>query len=255
MITESLEELNQQFLKIRAMGYVKSTRKGYTGIGKTFEDLLGKEEDTSDAPDYKGIEIKTKRGYSNSYTTLFNATPMGKSDYEIERIVKKYGVPDKVLHDKRVLNTSIQGNCCSFVNNSNLFRLEVDYQKRKVYLLVFSKNMNLLEKHSYWSFDLLQSKFEKKLQYLAFVKAWPKTVDGVDYYKYYDIHYYQMKSFHDFLTLIEDGTIRVTFKIGVHRIGERAGMIKDHGTSFQIQEADLLKLFNPIQVGKKKLEN
>ena len=38
----NLEKLNQEFKRIREMGYVKSTRNGYTGVGKTLEALLGK---------------------------------------------------------------------------------------------------------------------------------------------------------------------------------------------------------------------
>ena len=38
-------------------GYVKSIRGGTTGIGATFEALIGKEEDKLSLPDFKGIEI------------------------------------------------------------------------------------------------------------------------------------------------------------------------------------------------------
>ena len=39
MKTENLEQLKQEFIRIKNMGYVKGTRKGLTGVGKTFEDL------------------------------------------------------------------------------------------------------------------------------------------------------------------------------------------------------------------------
>ena len=71
MLTENLEQLKQEFIRIKKLGYVKSTRNGPTGIGKTFEDLLGKKEDALGLPDYKGIEIKTKRSYSNSLYNTF----------------------------------------------------------------------------------------------------------------------------------------------------------------------------------------
>lgn len=54
MKTKELEQLKQEFIRIKNMGYVKSTRVGVTGVGKTFEDLLGKEEDTQGMPDYNG---------------------------------------------------------------------------------------------------------------------------------------------------------------------------------------------------------
>ena len=46
MIEDKIIKLKKEFIKIKEMGYVKSTRKGFTGIGKTFEDLIGKKRIT-----------------------------------------------------------------------------------------------------------------------------------------------------------------------------------------------------------------
>lgn len=110
MITEELINLKKEFNRIKNLGYIKSTRKGLTGIGKTFEDLIGKKEDTLDLPDYHGIEIKTKRGYSNCYTTLFNLTPKGKNEFEIKHLCETYGYPDKILKNHKILHFSVQAN-------------------------------------------------------------------------------------------------------------------------------------------------
>lgn len=248
MITEELKNLKKEFERIKKMGYVKSTRIGYTGIGKTFEDLLGKKEDTLELPDYHGIEIKTKRGYSRSYTTLFGATPQGKKEFEIKRLRSAYGYPDMVYKNQKLLNTSIQANCSTLVGNRFLFKLIVDYEEQKLFLLITDKNMNFIEKKSYWSFAVLKEKLERKLKYMALVKAWPNNIDNETYYKYYDIDFYKLKTFEEFIRLIEDGTIRVTFKIGIFKKGVRAGEIHDRGTAFEIQEIDMLKLFDKIEV-------
>lgn len=248
MITEELNNLKKEFERIKSMGYVKASRSGYTGIGKTFEDLLGKKEDSLELPDYHGIEIKTKRGYTRSYTTLFGATPQGKKEFEIKRLRNAYGYPDPIYKSQKLLNTSVQANCSTLVGNRYLFKLIVDYEEQKVFLLVTDKNMNFIEKKSYWTFEVLKEKLERKLQYMALVKAWPNTINGEEYYKYYDIDFYILKSFEDFLKLIEEGTVRVTFKIGIFKKGRRAGEIHDRGTSFEIQEIDMLKLFDKIEV-------
>ena len=44
MKTKELEQLKQEFIRIRNMGYIKSTKPGVTGVGKAFEDLLGKKK-------------------------------------------------------------------------------------------------------------------------------------------------------------------------------------------------------------------
>lgn len=246
MINNEILSLKQEFNEIRKLGYVKSTRKGPTGIGKTFEDLIGKKEDRLQTPDYNGIEIKTKMGYSKSYIRLFNATPKGKNEFEIKRLCNAYGYPDRIKTEHKILAFSVQADTKTFVAGRFFFKLNLDYEKKKVYLSIWDKNMHLLEQDVYWDFDTIKEKLEIKLRYLAFIKAWPKTVKGEDYYKYYDIQFYKLKEFDSFLRLIEQGIIRVTFKIGVFRDGPRAGEIHDHGTSFEIQEENINRLFTRI---------
>ncbi len=240
--------LKQEFEKIKNLGYIESSRKGFTGIGKTFEDLIGKEEDTLETPDYHGIEIKTKRGYSKSYVHLFHATPKGKNDFEIKRLCNTYGYPDKIKKEYKVLAFSIQGNKSVFVANRFLFKLSIDYENKKIYLIICDKNMQLVEQDIYWDFDLIQEKLERKLSYLAFIKAWSKTIKGIDYYNYYAIQFYELKSFNVFLFLMEQGVIRITFKIGVFREGPRMDEIHDRGTSFEIEEQNIQKLFNQLNI-------
>lgn len=248
MVNDEILSLKQEFDKIRKLGYVKSTRKGPTGIGKTFEDLIGKKEDRLQTPDYKGIEIKTKMGYSKSYIRLFNATPKGKNEFEIKRLSSTYGYPDKVKIEHKVLAFSVQANMDTLVAGRFFFKLNIDYEGKKVYLSIRDKNMHLLEEDVYWDFDTLKEKLEIKLKHLAFIKAWPKTVKGTDYYKYYEIQFFELKDFDIFLKLIEHGIIRVTFKIGVFRDGPREGEIHDRGTSFEIQEENINELFNKIDI-------
>ena len=104
---QEFNDLKNKFLHIKNQGWIKSIRKGSTGSGVTFEYLLGLQENNLEIPDYEGIEIKTKRNYSNSYTTLFNCTPEGPHFREIERLVNKYGYPDLVLKECKVINNSI----------------------------------------------------------------------------------------------------------------------------------------------------
>ena len=53
-----IKKLNNEFNRIKRMGYVPEVHRGYGGIGDTFERLLGKEKSDFCVPDYDGIEIK-----------------------------------------------------------------------------------------------------------------------------------------------------------------------------------------------------
>ena len=77
--------LKDKFNLIKKLGWIKSIRKGSTGIGATFENAMELNENSFEIPDFNGIEIKTKRNYRNSYTSLFNYAPDGKYCYQMEK--------------------------------------------------------------------------------------------------------------------------------------------------------------------------
>lgn len=87
---ENFNILRQKFNDIKQMGAVKALREGSTGIGYTFETLLGKKEDSESLPDFMGIEIKTKLGYSKSPITLFNCVSIRNNCSAIEYILDNY---------------------------------------------------------------------------------------------------------------------------------------------------------------------
>ena len=82
---EKFIELKREFLIISKKGYIKGITNNYSSIGRTFENELRLPENEFSVPDYYGIEIKTRRAYSKSAITLFNATPDGEDLFEIER--------------------------------------------------------------------------------------------------------------------------------------------------------------------------
>ena len=89
MEKKQMRDLLVEFLKIKNKGWIKSLRKGPTGIGYTFETLLGKPEETFPIADYRGIEIKVKRKYSKGTITLFNAAPDNEL-FITKQIYEKY---------------------------------------------------------------------------------------------------------------------------------------------------------------------
>lgn len=84
---EIKEKFIQKFLKIKNKGWVKSHRKHNTGIGKTFEDLMGISENNDESADFEDIEIKTQRKGSNSKVTLFTKAPQPKGINTVEIIM------------------------------------------------------------------------------------------------------------------------------------------------------------------------
>lgn len=241
-----IDELLEKFTEIASMGWVKSNRSHNTGVGKTFEDLLEKEEDNLGEPDYKGIELKAHRSNSESYVTLFTASPDGPQKSENTRLRNTYGKIDDESNLK-ILHTSIFANRKNTYCGQYKFQMEVNRNDKKVYLAIYDINDNLLEKISYWEFESLQKKLERKLKKLAFIGSKSKKEDGIELFKYEKITISKFKDFGKFLELIENGNIMLDIRIGVYKSGKNFGKTHDHGTGFRIREKDIELLYDVIE--------
>lgn len=242
-LEKEIQQLQKKFKRIRALEYVKTVRAGNTGVGATFEYLLGKEEESFEIPDFGQIEIKTKRSYSKALISLFNAVPTGSSFYEVKRLRDTYGYRDPKEKTLKRLNTIIFGNQLIPVGIFYYFGLKIDRQKQKIFLQIYDKQKNLIDETTYWDFDILEEKLIRKLSTLALIKAWPNRIGGVEYFKYYKMNIYLLKSFEHFINMLENGKIAIEFRIGNYYDEKRFDMVHSHGVAFAIKEDDLLDLF------------
>ncbi|HZQ06772.1 MAG TPA: MvaI/BcnI family restriction endonuclease [Anaerolineae bacterium] len=90
----TLSEFIKAFGKLRAKDWVKSERRGPTGIGHTLEKLIGLSENNIASPDLGTIELKAHRINSNSMITLFTFNRKVWKMKPLE-VIKKYGTPDE----------------------------------------------------------------------------------------------------------------------------------------------------------------
>jgi len=130
---KEIKRLKEKFIFIKKAGWIKSIRKGWGGIGITFESLLGNNENDFEIPDYNGIEIKTRRAYSKSNITLFSCTPDGPHYHEIERLKDLYGYPDRMCKNSKVLNTNINAKEITKVGLFFFFQLKIDRTAKKYF--------------------------------------------------------------------------------------------------------------------------
>lgn len=238
--------LKDKFEKVKCLGWIESTSNGRGNIGMTFERAIGITPNQFEIPDFAGIEIKTKQEFSTPYITLFSATFDGAYLFEMKRITNSYGIDDPKMSGCKTFYTVVNAKRFTYLDNGLKLKIDVDYSNKKVYLCVFDINNRLIERQSYWSFELLKEKLERKLQYLALVNAKRKFVNGKEYFYYYNITFMKLKGFEYFLKLLADGNIKIYFKVGVYRSGSRVGKYCDHGTGFDIRSDDLRKLFSII---------
>lgn len=246
-MNKELEVFKKKFNQIKEIGWIRSIKQGPTGIGATFEKLLGCSENSLEIPDFNGIEIKTKRELSKGYIGLFNMTPTGKYYHEVERLKDTYGYPDKKLRNYKVLNNSVYSDKRTWIGTKFQFMLKLDMNNKIISLCIFDCSGNLIENFIHWDFDEIREKLYRKLKTLAYINAYSKYHNNHEYFYYYKMQIFKLKDFDTFIRLIDNGTIRINFKLGIFRSGKRVGQIHDHGTSFEIKECDLFKLYNKIQ--------
>ena len=248
-MNEKFKKLEREFKRIREKGYIKGIYNSYSAIGRTFENELGLEMNKECVPDYDCIEIKTRRTYSKSLISLFTAVPDGEKPLELTRIKDRYGYPCKKDRNYKVLYVEAFANKHNFGGIKYQYKLDVDEISRKVYLCIYNKYGNLLEKEVYWSFNYLKERLISKLKLLAIIDAWTTQVDGWNYFKYYKIRFYKLKSFNNFIKLLKEGKIVLRIKIDIYFDKDNYGKMYDHGCSFSIAENEINSLFNRYCIG------
>lgn len=115
-----LTELLGKFDEVRSLGWVESMREGDTGIGYTFETLLGIKENNDQKADFNGIEIKCKgvkeEGVSNSTKiNLFQAGPtwtVAGTACERIRLIGKLGATGLYSCSLKSPRRPITSACC-----------------------------------------------------------------------------------------------------------------------------------------------
>lgn len=242
-MNDCMLELKEKFEVIRKKGYIKGIYNNLSSIGRTFERELNLPENEFGIPDYYGIEIKTRRAYSKSAITLFNAAPDGENLFEVERLKETYGYPCKKDKRYKVLYIEAFGNKLNYAGVKFQYRIDVDKEEEKVYLCIYNRYDELIERKVYWSFDYLKERLMLKLKHLAIINAWTNTIDNWNYFKYYKIDFFKLRSFKKFIELLERGYIKLVFKVGIYTDEKRYGNTYDHGCGFAIKDEDVCKLF------------
>lgn len=238
--SEHLEELVEAFEEIKAGGWHLSSRKGSTGIGKTLEDLLDKEEDNHDLPDFHDIEIKTHETASTSMLTLFTKAPTYPRGANTH-LRNNYGTEDD--HGNKILHATVSGN--KITNSQKYdynFKIRVEREEEKIVLEVYDKEGVLVDDRVYWSFIALEKQINKKLKYLTIISGDSRlSANGIDKeYRYTEIDVVSDLRVDRLVEGIENGDLKIDIRIGAYQTGKKMGKTHDHGTAFRINTIKLM---------------
>lgn len=245
MDSKVTESFKRDFQIIKEKGWIESHRTHDTGIGKTFEDLIGIVENNNRLADYKYVlELKSKRALSESMVTLFTKSPtFPKRINSILRV--KYGQPDKNFPNCKIIHTTVSATRFNTFINKFGFKLEIDKNLQKVSLVV--KNLptdQIIDKDSYYSFKDLQNIIENKCKYIAVIYADNKKEGGKEYFKFTKAILMSGLDFDKFIKLVNEGIIVYDIRLGVYGTGKNKGKPHDHGSGFRVMKHNLNKVFD-----------
>lgn len=216
-----LKTLKLKLQQIKKAGFVKTHRRGDTGIGKTLEDLLGIKENNIPLPDIGEIaELKSYRKNAKSMMTLFTLEPLPKSGDRDRLLLDSFGYSKRDNQRSKELHSTLS---CKRYNNQNL---KLSVEKDKIRVKGKGRRLNI-----FWDIESLKDKFEEKLPALVYVLADTKTIKGDDYFHFNEAYLLEDFDFELFKKRVKADDIVVDFRMYYRPNGS----VRNHGTGFRVK--------------------
>lgn len=251
------EQLIEQLLKIREMGWIETGRPGNDGgVGNTLEDLLGISENNLTIPNAAEWELKAQRQGSSALATLFHQEPSPRNAKIIPQILLplygwrhdnagiKYPESEKSFRQTiRAKETTDRGFTCYADVNEKKIVVSFDASKvsprHSVWLENVKRNVGLgeINPQPYWGFSDVFHACGVKLTNTFLVQAETKRESGNEYFRYSKIQMLKGFSIEKFIQAFETGIIYVDFDA---RTGH------NHGTKFRMHKRDVSFLYAEI---------
>ena len=226
-------ELIQKLKKISSQGYIKSMVNSDTGVGRTLENLLGIEMNSSKTPDYKGIELKSFRDKKNNRKGLYAQVPnweLSKFKSRVE-ILDNFGYWEEGIF--RIYNTMRATG-----RNAQGLILKID--EKKDYLIENSDKPKIGD-FLVWELETLRNRLLEKHKETFWIKADSKIENNNEYFHYKEIEHTKNPMVEKFEFLISSGAITNDYCIK----RTKAGAVKDKGCNFKLASNSLDLLFPP----------
>lgn len=225
----TLDEFRKAFKELKKQGWVKSARRGPTGIGHTLEKLLDLSENNIASPDLGEIELKSHRMNSSSLITLFTFNRRVWKMKPLEAI-RKYGTPDENGRLGMYFTLSAKPNPAGLFVHVEGETISVRHKPDETII-------------AEWQIQTLVNRFNQKIPALILVSAESKTdEDETEWFKFTKAHLLTGTSTETIHKQIEKGNILLDL-----RLHDQITRARNHGTGFRVREDNLSLLFEKPQ--------
>jgi len=224
--------LPTELLKLKARGWIPSSRKGDTGIGKTIEDHLGIPENNQGESDCicRGlpVEIKGRRLDTKSMITLFTLEP-GVRHLKDADLIRKYGyVNSRGRPALKITLTPV-----SFTPQG--LKLEIDEK---------GGSIAIVDRNGYKPWIWTTEDIHLKLQNLCIITARTKKEDEREYFVIDSAILATGLDTICFFTLVAKGTVKIDLRMHL----KPSGVARNHGTAFRLLDySDLLRCYGKTE--------
>ncbi len=224
----TVDKFIKKFEILKKKGFIKSHRKGPTGIGHTLEQELGLKENNIALPDIKGAELKAHRIGSSSMITLFT---FNNKCWVMKPLnaVKKYGSKDKTGRIGLYYTMGLSPNSAGLF--LDIEDDEISVRHREGELIVR------------WNLERLAKRFEQKIPALILVNAETEERDDVEYFKFINARLLKGTSPELLHQQFREQNILVDL-----RLHDKGTSARNHGTGFRANENKLIYLFKESNI-------
>lgn len=195
---EVSQELLAKFVELYDDGHwYPSEVQGDTGIGRAVETLLGIQMNSSRDPDYRGIELKSKRLQRKATKNgLFSQVPdWGRSHYQnSNEIVQKYGY---LSEGSKTLQVTVQAN------RPNAQSLYLDITRdNEVLEMLATPEPKVVDHVVEWQLLTLHERLKTKHRETFWISVDNQIIDGREHFRYSYIEHTRNPNIAEFDNLI-----------------------------------------------------
>ncbi|MCY7331239.1 MAG: MvaI/BcnI family restriction endonuclease [Pseudanabaena sp. CAN_BIN31] len=227
------QELLLKIELIAKQGPIKADGTGDTAIGRTLETSLGITMNSSQKPDYKGIELKSFRNKRGNRKTLFAKVP----DWNLSKFKSSAEILNHFGY-KRGDDFKLYCTISALKSNSQGLILRLD---KNIDQLIESSENPKIGDFAVWQLATLHNELKRKHKETFWVAANTTHINGVEHFQFINIEHTRSPITSQFDLLLEQGVITVD-----HLIKKKNNCpVSEKGPLFKIRPDKLGLLFPP----------
>lgn len=228
-------ELLIKLRKISQRGAIPSMVDADTSVGRTLENALGINMNSSREPDYKGIELKSFRSNRGNRKNLFAQVP----DWNLSHFKSSVEILDNFGY-WRENDFKLYCTVSTLKSNSQglILRMDTDIKQ-----LIENSDKPKIGDFVVWTLDKLHSRLLEKHRETFWVEAKSTVIDGQEHFLYTEVEHTKKPITSQFDILVEQGIITLDHSIKRNSKGK----VVEKGPFFKIKQTGLDLLFPPSE--------